>query len=81
MARLITESMWRLGTVIRIPLLSRVKAVETRVEFNSVTKLTDIVVWIEEEPIENLQPVYNAHVRTHEGDVEKGRRKGVFRLQ
>lgn len=57
MARLITESLWRLGTVIRIPLLSRVKAVETRIEFNPVTKLTDIVVWIEEEPPKNIIPV------------------------
>jgi len=50
MARLITESMWRLGTVIRIPFVSVVQRAEVKVEYNSVTKMSEVIVYVVEHP-------------------------------
>lgn len=58
MARLITESMWRLGTVIRIPFASVVQRAEVKVEYNSVTKMSEVVVYVVEHPY----PPYTAEL-------------------
>jgi len=50
MSRPITETFSRLGYTFRIPIASAIRSVNTRLEFNSNSGMSEVVVWVVPEP-------------------------------
>jgi len=50
MSRHITETFSRLGYTFRIPIASAVRSVNARLEFNTNSQMSEVVVWVVPEP-------------------------------
>jgi hypothetical protein len=50
MSRHITETFGRLGYTFRIPIASAVRSINARLEFNTNSQMSEVVVWVVPEP-------------------------------